>query len=240
MQTVVISLNHSTARRLRVQHELADTGLDFAFFEATDCTQPHFQHASRAHAALTRKRKGYCLTAGELACYSSHLRVWERCVEAGERFLVLEDNIELSNTVPAERILELIADIPPHDYVKLAAALPRRRFKGYASISQTHRLVRYTKYTSGASAYLISPEGARKLIAGASEFLEPVDDYMEKPWRHHVIAYSVYPSVFQRAGVESTIGNDRKRKGKSTVRSKLYREIYRIYESVMNRIYLFR
>ena len=240
MQTIVISLKHSTARRLRVERELADTGLVCTFFEATDSTQENFQYASRAHAALTRKRKGYSLTAGELACYSSHLRVWERCVEAGEQFLVLEDNAELCNTLPAEKIRELIADIPPLDYVKLSTALSGRSFKCYSSISGTHKLVRYTKYTSGASAYLISPEGARKLIAGAGQFLEPVDDYMEKPWRHQVIAYSVYPSVFQRASIESTIGSDRKQKGRSTVRSKLYRELYRIYESIMNRIYLLR
>ncbi len=240
MQTVVISLKHSTARRSHVRHELADTGLNFEFFEATDSTQANFQHANRANAALTRKRKGYSLTVRELACYSSHLRIWERCVEAGERFLVLEDNIELSNIVPAERIPELIADIPTLDYVKLAATLSNRRFKCYSSLSETHSLGRYTKFTSGAIAYLITPEGARKLIAGASEFLEPVDDYMEKPWRHQVIAYSVYPSVFLRARIESTIGSDRKQKGKSTVRSKTYRELYRIYESVMNKIYLFK
>lgn len=239
MQTVVISLTHSTSRRLRVEHELANTGLDFEFFEATDSTQTNFLHANRSHAALTRKRKGYSLTAGELACFSSHLRVWENCVEANERFLVLEDNVELSNTVPAERIHELIAVIPPLDYVKLAA-LSKRRFRVHSSISRTHTLVRYTKGTCGTSAYLITPEGARKLIAGASEFLESVDDYMEKPWRHQVIAHSVYPSVFQRAKIESTIGNDRKQKERPTVQTKLYIELYRIYESVMNGIYLFR
>ena len=239
MQTVVISLKHSTARRLRVERELADTGLDFEFLEATDSAQKNFLHADRANAVLTRKRKGYVLTTGELACYSSHLRVWERCVEAGERFLVLEDNVELSDTVPATSIRELINAIPPHDYVKLAA-LSRRSYKTGSSLSDTHTLVRYIRGTCGTSAYLITPEGARKLIAGSSEFLESVDDYMEKPWRHQVIAYSVNPSIFQRASIESTIGSDRKQKGRRTVLAKLYIELYRIHESVMNRIYLLK
>lgn len=239
MQTVVISLKRSTARRSRVERELADTGLDFAFLEATDSAQADFQHAERSNAALTKKRKGYVLTAGELACFSSHLRAWERCVEANERFLILEDNVELSHTVPADAIRQLIAAIPSIEYVKLAA-LSRRRSRRCSILSDTHTLVRYTRGTCGTSAYLISPEGARKLIAGADEFLESVDDYMEKPWRHQVIAHSVHPSIFQRAGIESTIGSDRKQKGRRTLISKLYIELYRIHESIMNGIYLFR
>lgn len=239
MQTVVINLKHSTARRSRVERELADTGLDFEFLEATDSAHENFLHADRANAALTRKRKGYVLTTGELACYSSHLRVWERCVEAGERFLVLEDNVELSNTLPAAGLRELINAIPPHDYVKLAA-LSTRKFMTCSLLSDTHTLVRYTRGTCGTSAYLITPKGASKLIAGSTEFLESVDDYMEKPWRHQVIAYSVNPSIFQRAKIESTIGSNRKKKGRRTVFEKLYIELYRIHESVMNSIYLLK
>lgn len=232
-------MKRSTARRSRVEQAFAQADLDFEFFEATDSTQPDFQYAERANAALTRKRKGYILTDGELACYSSHLRVWERCVAENERFLVLEDNVELVDPAAAGQVHELIAAIPPLDYVKLAA-LANRRFKRISPLSSTHSLIRYARGTCGTSAYLITPTGARKLIAGAGEFAESVDDYMEKPWRHKVIAHSVYPSIFQRAQIESTIGNDRKQKGRRTFLSKLYIELYRIYETVMYRLYLFK
>ena len=240
MRVIIISLKRSTERRRRVARELADTGLEFSFFDATDSTHDNFQHADRANPALTRKRKGYCLTSGELACYSSHLRAWKYCMEVGEQLLVLEDNVELSNTLSAKNIQKLIASVPSLEYVKLSGALSKRRFRHCSSLSEKHNLVRHTKFTSGASAYLISPEGANKLSSGAVEFLEPVDDYMEKPWRHQVIAYSVYPFVFQRAKIESTIGSDRKKKDKSSASSKWYREIYRIYELIMYRIYLYR
>lgn len=239
MRTVVINMRRSTSRRLRVEAALEKTGLNLEIFEATDSAQPDFQHINRAHPSTTIKRKGYSLTISEIACFSSHFRVWQHCVEVDERFLVLEDNVELSNSVPVDELRALILSIPPLEYVELAAFF-KRRFNECEPISDTHKLVRYVRGTCGTSAYLITPKGARKLIAGAGDFLEPVDDYMEKPWRHKVIAYSLHPSIFQRASVESTIGANRKQKGPASSCSKIYREMYRIYEFILNRIYLYR
>ena len=229
-------MKSSTIRRSRVEKVLASTVLDFEFFDATDSSQQNFRHLERANNALTYKRKGYHLIDGEIACFSSHLRVWEYCVEQNKRFLVLEDNVELAGTIAAEAIRELIDNIPPLEYVKLAATR-KRSYKSLSLLTRTHSLVRYSKRTYGTGAYLVSPEGAKKLIKGASEFLEPVDDYLEKPWRHKVIAYSVHPPVFQRAELVSTIGNVRKQKVRGTLLQKLYIELYRLYESFMYRLY---
>ena len=232
-------MKSSTTRRSRVQDALAKTDLDFTFFTATDSSRQNFQHVHRANNALTLKRKAYHLTLGEIACFSSHLRVWECCAQQNERYLVLEDNVELADTLAAKTIKEFTEKIPPLEYVKLAA-LRNRRFKCVSSVTDTHSLIRYSKRSSGTSAYLISPAGAKKLIEGAGEFLEPVDDYMEKPWRHKVIAYSIYPSVFRRAQVVSTIGSVRKQKVRRTLWGKLFIECFRLYESVMYRLYFLR
>lgn len=242
MQIVVINLKQSVERLERVERELTKAGLKFDIFEATDASQKNFTYADRANAELTKKRKGYELTPGELACYSSHLRVWERCVEIGECVLVLEDNVELGDTLPDQGIGALLTEIPPHDYVKLAARANTdvKKFKTCSRLTGIYSLVRYARGTCGTTAYLITPEGARKLIAGSAEFLEPVDDYMEKFWRHHVIAYSVTPPIFQRANSESVIGIGRKKRARLNIPNKIYTEAFRGYERVMYWICFFR
>jgi len=238
MKTIIISLPSSTARRKRVLRELEETGLEYEFLEATNGEQTNFQYAERTCPRKSRKQKGYSLIVGEIACFSSHLRVWEYCVDADEVFLVLEDNVELASSLRKAKLLELLEALPELDYIKLAA-FRERSFREIAEITTEYSLVRCRKGTRGTSAYLISPAGASKLIEGASEFVEPVDAYMEKPWRHGVITHSVHPSPFRRAQVKSIIGSNRNNKTGVSLFGKIYIEIYRMYESIQHGYYYY-
>lgn len=238
MKTIVISLPGSTARRNRVDSELKKTGLDYEYFEATDGAQENFRYAERTCPKKSRRQKGYSLIAGEIACFSSHLRAWHYCVEVDEVFLVLEDNVELASTQAAEKLPELLAALPEHDYIKLAA-FRVRRFRELTEITAAYSLVRCRKGTRGTTAYLISPAGASKLIEGASEFVEPVDAYMEKPWRHGVLTHSVSPSPFRRAKVESTIGSSRNDKAGISILRRMFIELYRAFESIRHSYYYY-
>lgn len=93
------------------------------------------------------------------------------------------------------------------------------------------------KKTCGTTAYIISSKAAQRFIDNAQAFLEPVDDYMEKPWRHQVQTYSVSPDLFTRADITSTIGSTRKDKSGISLFNKIYIELFRTYESLMKSLH---
>nr|WP_281486429.1 glycosyltransferase family 25 protein [Vibrio diabolicus] len=95
----------------------------------------------------------------------------------------------------------------------------------------------YSAGTCGTTAYIVTPKAASKFVMHAQEFIEPVDDYMEKPWRHGVQVYSVSPDLFTRAEIASTIGGKRKDKSKMTLANKIYAELFRTYESILKFLY---
>ncbi|OOF08163.1 hypothetical protein BZG82_15200, partial [Salinivibrio sp. PR5] len=101
-------------------------------------------------------------------------------------------------------------------------------------------LGQYVSNTCGTTAYIISPIAAKAFFDSSQQFIEPVDDYMEKSWKHGVKAYSISPSLFSRAKIRSTIGSGSRRKVKENIRimSRFYIELYRVFEFLL-RIFCF-
>ncbi|ROV58137.1 glycosyltransferase family 25 protein [Vibrio ponticus] len=238
MKVFVVSLSRSSERRARMQCQLNQQGINFEFFDAVDASQVDFKNSDKAVPEITIKRKGYELRAGELGCFSSHYMLWQECIKLREPILILEDNVDIQPNV--KEVIEAIHPlVDRYGYIKLSATQPSK-FTPIETIDSRHELGQYAKKSCGTTAYALSPGAAKAFIENASTFIEPVDDYMEKPWRHGVKTYSVSPSLFERANINSTISSDttkRKEKQKLSLLHKVYIEIYRSYESVMKKIY---
>lgn len=234
MKTFVISLKRSEDRRLRVQKILNDAAIDFEFFDAVDASEQNFKHSNRKNPSKTKLKSGYYLLESELACFASHLSIWEKCVALNQSILVLEDNIQITPELhPNLSILEELTN--KYQLIKLCSLNPKNyklidRKKGQVDI------IRYIKKATGAQGYTITPEASKKLISNAKEFVEPVDDYMGKTWKHKVSAYSVHPDLVVRADVQSTIGSSRKDKSSLKFYNKIYIEVYRLYEQIREKL----
>ncbi|KDM90652.1 glycosyltransferase family 25 protein [Photobacterium galatheae] len=233
MKTYVVSLARSTERREHMQALLSQAGIPFEFFDAVDGTaSDQFLHCNKAVPELTFKRKGYHLVPAEIACFASHFALWEKCVELDEPIVILEDNVALLT----ENIPTLLAELRQHieqcGYIKLSAHQPSQ-YTAVFDIDGKYSLGLYRKGTCGTSAYILSPTAAKQFIQHAQSFIEPVDDYMEKPWRHGVKAYHVFPSVLERSQTKTVIGTTRKQKHPVGLSRKLYIEGFRAYETLM-------
>ncbi|WP_338048228.1 glycosyltransferase family 25 protein [Photobacterium salinisoli] len=233
--TFVVSLARSSHRREHMQTLMDQAGISFQFFDAVDgIDSEHFLHSEKATPALTFKRKGYQLVPAEVACFASHYALWEKCLELDTPILILEDNVNVLADVHS-----VLADIQPYieqyHYIKLSAHQPNT-FKALFAVSDTHSIGVYRKGTCGTSAYIITPVAAKSFLENAQRFIEPVDDYMEKPWRHGIQAYHVYPSVFERSQTATTIGSTRKQKQSVGFSHKLYIEGFRTYETIMRKL----
>lgn len=231
MKVFVVSLTRSIERRERVQRLLDQEGVDFEFFDAVDGSLPNFTHSEKSRERITRARKGYQMHENELACFASHYEVWQHCIKLNEAIIVLEDNVDPVGPIK-EVLTSAFAQINYYGYIKLSATR-KQTFHKIISLVNGYDLGGYSSGTCGTTAYIISPSTAELFVKNAQTFLEPVDDYMEKPWRHGVQVYSVYPDLFSRAKVMSTIGSKRKDKSQMTLFNKIYAEFFRTYESIL-------
>ncbi|MGR5455957.1 glycosyltransferase family 25 protein [Vibrio alfacsensis] len=235
MKVFVVSLARSFDRRERIEKKLKQENIEFEFFDAIDGSVDGFLHSEKCRPTITQQRKGYQLKTSEIACFSSHYELWMRCVNLDEPIVILEDNVD-----PIEGLKTILQSTFPltkkYDYIKLSAT-QKRKFTPIVAIDSEHFLGGYSGGTCGTTAYIVTPTAATKFVNHAQEFIEPVDDYMEKPWRHNVQTYSVAPDLFTRAQIASTIGSKRKDKSKMTLANKIYAEFFRTYESVLKFLY---
>ncbi|MUK77076.1 glycosyltransferase [Aliivibrio fischeri] len=235
MKVFVVSLKRSVDRRERIQKHLDALNISFEFFDAIDGSVKNFQYSDHGRPVTTKKRKGYSLKTSEIACFASHYAMWQKCVSLNEPIVIMEDNVDpIAN---AKQIIELSFEhIQTYDYIKLSAT-HKSPFHRILDLTPEFQLGGYKKKTCGTTAYIISPKAAQRFIDNAQAFLEPVDDYMEKPWRHQVQIYSVSPDLFTRADITSTIGSTRKDKSGISPFNKIYIELFRTYESLMKSLH---
>lgn len=242
MKTFVISLKKSGDRRERIQQALIKAGIEFTFFDAVDGSQEGFIHSDKAVPKKTIKRFGYSLANGELACYASHYLIWEKCLELNEPILVLEDNGTFTEHLKdCFSIFDQICH--KYDFIKLGGTHHTNKKMVKINLIETininTNLIRYCKRNAGTVGYLITPKAAKQFIKHSNEFIEAVDNFMEKPWRHSIKAYCFHPNIVtrERSEIPSIIGCNRKNKDKIKVIHRLYKEIYKAYEKIQYKLY---
>jgi glycosyl transferase, family 25 len=153
------------------------------------------------------------LTPGELGCYASHLKVARLVLQRDlPCALVLEDDALLAPDFDA-RLDELVRRLPEGwDFVHLSG-LTRRAVKPVLSLSD-RSLIRFSRVPSGTVGYLISFQGARKLLKPCRRHW-PIDTDIRQPWLFNLDLYGVssplvghddsLPSAIMRVGGRSRL-----------------------------------
>ncbi|MGL5391660.1 MAG: glycosyltransferase family 25 protein [Shewanella sp.] len=232
MKIFVISLARSVDRRAQMLDKLTKAEVEFEFFDAVDASIEGFYLSDRVAPDITKKRKGYELLKSEVACYASHFSLWEKCVAINEPIVILEDHAELTTDFK-ETLATVFHHANDFGYIKLSAPIKPRKFIEDKKINISHAIGHYSKNTCFTTGYIITPDTAKLFVETSDRILEPVDDFMEKPWLHHVKAYSLAPFICYRAKIKSTIGSARKNKVNIGIYQKIYIEFFRWYEKVL-------
>lgn len=194
-----INLDQHTDRRQFIESQLAAARIRAERIPGIDGNNlpaaflPYFQHG--------------LLSPGEIGCYASHLRAWRTIVERDlPHALVLEDDVQIDKD--ANQLLsELLRVLPSGwDYVHMDG---RSRNRGFAArplkqLIGNHDLVRYARIPDGAVAYLISYQGAQKLLVPRNRSA-PVDTDIRRPWHWGLDLYGVTNPPFRPANFPSTI-----------------------------------
>ncbi|MFM2480521.1 glycosyltransferase family 25 protein [Celerinatantimonas sp. YJH-8] len=235
MKVFVINLPASTERAHRMSTMLTKADIKFEFIKAISPADEYFLYSDRRNEQKTKKQFGYKLEDTEIACFASHHLLWEKCLELNEPILIMEDNCELMANF-SDHFQKLDQLTRKYQYIKLAVPRGRQQAKRkiIEKIDDSLSVVRLERRVGSTTAYAISPLAAKKFIAHAQQFIEPVDDYMAKPYKHGVFTYCLYPWLACRALVPSNIGA-RKNKQELRLIDKAYIETFRLYEQFKNK-----
>ena len=107
------------------------------------------------------------LTKGEIGCFLSHWKVWQKCAEGDEPFLIFEDDVVMTGPLPAD-IDEQVsrADI---------LFLLWNEMRGGGVVD--HGTYKKLCYPYWLCAYILTPYAAKMLIeSGAAESIFPTDE----------------------------------------------------------------
>ena len=203
IQALVISLAGSDSRQEKVRAELGKTHLEWRFLDAVRGSAlvevPAEYKPEKVKALL-----GFELTPNELGCFLSHKKAWQECVDKNIPTIIFEDDFYFLPHFE-EAIHFLSTQCNDWDAIRLQGLsdVPQECILENGQMS----LVRNVGDAVGATAYLLKPTAAKKLIAASSDIYEPLDHFLEHYQKHHVefLAISPYPVDITR--VQSTIAD---------------------------------
>jgi len=203
MRAVLINLDRSQDRLAAMTQEFARAGLAFDRFPAVDGinlpgnVSPFFCDASGAVISPLR--------VGEIGCYASHLAIWQRIAagEYGPAALVCEDDMRLPNGFAAFLAALLEAAPVGWDLIRLSPRT-KRAVVPVGRITGEYCLVRYSHQPASAAAYLLSQDGARKLLVPGVR-IRPVDQDFRRPWAFGLQSFGVWPAIPEGHGLRSVI-----------------------------------
>jgi len=199
----VISLKSALERRDRFSKRAESTGLDWSFYDAhTDAYAPlnySEERAVRVH--------GRPLSTGERGCYSSHFSLWRQLIEdEADQYIILEDDV-IVNWRTLERLYSRpLAEEQLH-YLKLHHKFPSKyiQLSGDWLFRQCF-LLELIGQPYGTQGYIITREGARKMIAACEQIRRPIDDQIDRFWETGLPLLCIFPFVVLEDDAPSEIG----------------------------------
>jgi glycosyl transferase family 25 len=209
MTIAVINLARSRNRRKLIQARFARLGLSFEFFAGIDGWRG--EHVPFSHHATTVASDRPPLTAGEIGCFASHYLLWQRCMEAREPLVIMEDDVEIDDGFV--RALETAVDLlPKFPLIRLGITVEGWGTAQILPLPFGFELVSLASNTWGSQCYILSDIAAKALFEHAAGGWLPVDDYLNLPLIHGVGCYGLRPYVVRhadQAAYPSVIGYER-------------------------------
>lgn len=189
MQSIVISLNTAIQRRQHIEKEFGKQGISFSFFDAATPST-----ASILAEKLNLKFKENVLSAGELACFMSHVCIWQKMLDENIQYLaVFEDDVYLGQN--AEVFLNQNEWIQPDWHILKLEAFADRIMHDSRGISVgfSREIYKLTGSHLGAAGYILSLKAAEYLMALLRrDVIEEPLDHLLFDTKFHKNGFSLY------------------------------------------------
>ncbi|MDG1819676.1 MAG: glycosyltransferase family 25 protein [Porticoccaceae bacterium] len=207
ISVLVINLCRSVKRMAEINRRLSTVELPYTRISAVDGSTLSQGQIDR-HYSPTLNSKIYRrpLSLGEIGCYMSHKKCWQHIVDHNlDMCLILEDDAELDACLPD--LFPLIEPYKqPWDIIKLCTPPKRKKIASSLRLSDKFKLCQYKKIPSRATGYLVSYEGAVKLLNTRDHFGRPLDDDLQFYWEYQGNVLGIEPSPIGNS--ESSLKSD--------------------------------
>ena len=211
-KVLLINLDDSQQRLNHCSNELQKQNITFERISAIRGSQltedEILQHYS---PTLNSERYFKSLSVGEIGCYLSHRKAWQKIVDEQLDYgIVLEDDISLDGDLKGA--IESIDGLGFNwDYIKLS----RYENKIGKVVKQfplgAFELVVYAKAMTGCGSQAVSYEGAKKLLKNSEQFGRPVDSDIQHWWECQLEVLNLHPFPLRPNGqFESDIRRNNK------------------------------
>lgn len=195
-KTFLINLDKSTTRLADCQQVLARLAAPFERIAAV--YGPNLSATEQANAYSDKGKHTYYkrLVPGEIGCYMSHRKAWQKIVDEKLDFaVILEDDIDAQELDYAQMIAAIKSIERPWYYLKLAGHLqPKHIVRQHAL--EGFSLVSFRKVPTRTNAQAVSFEGAKRLLAHSSPFGRPVDVDLQHWWEKEIHIDGLLPFPF--------------------------------------------
>ena len=195
MKNIVISLKTAAARREHIVQEFGKQNIGFEFFDALtpDLARP------LAEKMQLNIQEDF-LSPGELACFMSHVSIWQKMVDEHIPHLaIFEDDVYLGKD--AAELLNNAGWINPNWDIIKTEAFADQVFLGKTQseiASGTRRVVQLIGKNLGTAGYILSLEGAQKYLDYVRQIqLIPLDQVMFAEFIRHKFhpVYQMSPAL---------------------------------------------
>ena len=161
MKAYLINLDRNSARFHAMRERFSNLGVEFERFPACDGGK---LSAAEINEFKSLRPGGFWEQVGKIGCFKSHFSLWEIIAQGPDRDVaIFEDDLHISDDLP----LFLDGNIPPveADIIRLETTRNRALFRGQAISWNGRTLRRLNSSASGNGAYILSKEGARKILS---------------------------------------------------------------------------
>jgi glycosyl transferase family 25 len=200
-----------------MRERLGKIGLTPVFFEAVDGYALDIPNLAAYDSEKRRRYFGKDLKAGEIGCLLSHRAIYEKMVaENIPKVLVLEDDVFLSDDFK-DVLLDIQNTTIHWDLIRFVGhgKVFDLGYRTLASLRHNYSITRVPTTPSGAYAYLLTQNAAKRLLQLMQRNWVPVDIIHSRIWETRLETLLIHPSpVEPDLEGPSTIGDERFDKAK--------------------------
>ena len=222
----IINLKRDTERLQFMQEQMKRLEIDYHVIEAIDGRSLGEDEIEPYSKSIALRDFGRELTPGEIGCALTHIRSWKLMIEEDiSEVLVLEDDVHIGSG-----LIEVLKhrDRLPEGYQHINFSTSALQVPFGEFVTDIYRASLFKERPYLTSTYLITKNGAQKLLDLVSPLYMPIDNFITIT---DIVSYGIYPRVAVLAETPSGIGSRSKNMPKLSFGQKKWRQFKEILKS---------
>lgn len=196
----LLNLDASQDRLAFMDQQFADLSLKYQRISAVDGrTLAQAEIDKIYHAKLNAKQFYQPLNKGEIGCYLSHRKCWQKIVDEQLAWaVILEDDCVLNpNLAKIIHMMSVDEPLKNWDYLKLTYLKPGCKLTASAALPHLDNftLVDFYKVPITTKAQIVSFQGAKKLLAATKQIGRPIDVDIQNYWQLNIRVLGLLPAA---------------------------------------------